>query len=63
MIIKVIGAGCAECGRLYENTLAAACESGIPDIEIQKIEDLIEIVKLGVLYLQMYRSLLREPCR
>ena len=49
MIIKVIGAGCAECGRLYENTLAAACESGIPAIEIQKIEDLIEIVKLGVL--------------
>ena len=34
MNIKVIGAGCETCGRLYD------CE---------KVEDLIEIVKLGVM--------------
>ena len=49
MKIKVIGAGCNECARLYENTLAAVRESGIAGIEIEKVEDLIDIVRLGVL--------------
>ena len=48
MNIKVLGEGCEKCSQLYENTKAAVKELGI-DAEIEKIEDLIEIVKLGVL--------------
>ncbi len=48
MNIKVIGAGCPECSQLYENTLAAVREAGI-SAEVEKVEDLLEIVKLGVL--------------
>lgn len=48
MNIKIIGSGCPDCSRLYDNTLAAMAELGI-DAEVEKIGDLIEIVKLGVL--------------
>ena len=48
MDIKIIGEGCPDCSRLYDNTLAALAELGI-QAEVQKIGDLIEIVKLGVL--------------
>jgi len=48
MNIKVLGEGCEKCRQLYENTKEAVKELGI-DAEIEKIEDLIEIVKLGVL--------------
>lgn len=48
MNIKVLGEGCEQCDQLYENTQQAVTELGIP-AEIEKVEDLIEIVKLGVL--------------
>lgn len=48
MNIKIIGSGCSDCSRLYDNTLAALSELGI-DAEVEKIGDLMEIVKLGVL--------------
>ena len=48
MNIKVLGEGGEKCSQLYENTKEAVKELGI-DAEIEKIEDLIEIVKLGVL--------------
>ena len=48
MNIKVLGEGSEKCSQLYENTKEAVKELGI-DAEIEKIEDLIEIVKLGVL--------------
>lgn len=48
MNIKVLGEGCEQCDQLYENTKQAVTELGIP-AEIEKVEDLIEIVKLGVL--------------
>lgn len=48
MNIKIIGSGCPDCSRLYDNTLAALTELGI-EAEVEKIGDLIEIVKLGVL--------------
>ena len=44
MNIKVLGEGCEKCSQLYENTKEAVKELGI-DAEIEKIEDLIEIVK------------------
>ena len=48
MNIKIIGSGCPDCSRLYDNTLAALKELGI-EAEVEKIGDLIEIVKLGVM--------------
>ena len=48
MNIKVIGAGCEHCDKLYSNVLDAVKELGC-EAEIEKVEDLIEIVKLGVM--------------
>ncbi len=48
MDIKVIGSGCEDCSRLYDNTVAALAELGIR-ANVAKIGDLMEIVKLGVL--------------
>jgi len=48
MEIKVIGAGCKECDTLYQNVKEAVKELG-KDAKIEKVEELIEIVKLGVL--------------
>ena len=45
MEIKVIGAGCKECDTLYANTLEAAKELKV-SVTVEKVEDLMEIVKL-----------------
>ena len=46
--LKVIGTGCDKCDQLYANTKEAVAKLGI-EAEIEKIEDLMEIVKLGVM--------------
>ena len=48
MKIKVIGAGCVTCDKLYEHVREAVAETGC-DAEVEKVEDLLEIVKLGVM--------------
>lgn len=48
MNIKIIGSGCPDCSRLYDNTVAALAALGM-EADIEKIGDLMEIVKLGVL--------------
>ena len=48
MNIKVIGEGCEKCDKLYENVLEAVKELNY-EAEIEKVSDLIEIVKLGVM--------------
>lgn len=48
MVIKVIGTGCDKCDKLYENVQAAVEELNL-DAEIIKVEDLMEIVILGVM--------------
>lgn len=48
MNIKVVGTGCDKCDKVYANTLEAVKELGI-DAEVEKVEDLMEIVKLGVM--------------
>ena len=48
MEIKVIGTGCEKCGTLYENTLEAVKVSGV-EADIQRVEDLLDIVRLGVM--------------
>lgn len=48
MEIKVIGEGCEKCDKLYENTCQAVSELGLK-ADIVKVEDLMDIVRLGVL--------------
>jgi len=48
MDVKIIGSGCDDCSRLYDNTVTALEELGI-QAEVTKIGDLLEIVKLGVM--------------
>lgn len=49
MDIKIIGAGCADCNKLYENTMEALKELSMEDANVTRVEDLVEIVKLGVM--------------
>lgn len=48
MDIKVVGSGCDKCGKLYENTVEAVSQLGWNE-QVEKVEDLIDIVKLGVM--------------
>ena len=48
MNIKIIGVGCEKCSKLYKNVQKAVLETGC-DAEVEKVEDLMDIVKLGVM--------------
>lgn len=48
MNIKVIGTGCDKCDKVYAHTKQAVEELSI-EAQIEKVEDLMEIVKLGVM--------------
>ncbi|EYE87352.1 redox-active disulfide protein [Fervidicella metallireducens AeB] len=48
MIIKILGSGCMNCKKLYENAKAAVEETGV-EAEIVKVEDFKEIMKYGVM--------------
>lgn len=48
MDIKIIGAGCDKCTDLFNMVIEMTCENNIV-CDITKVEDLIEIVTLGVL--------------
>ena len=48
MDINVLGTGCAKCKSLERATLQAVKESGI-DASVIKVENLMEIMKLGVM--------------
>jgi len=47
MEIKVLGTGCAKCKTLEKNTRDAVAELGI-DANVQKVEDIMEIMQYGV---------------
>ncbi len=46
-IIKVLGPGCPKCEKLLELTKQAVEESGL-DYQVEKISDIMEIMKFGV---------------
>jgi len=48
MKIQILGTGCPKCKKLAENTEAAAIEMGI-DFILEKITDISEIMKFGVM--------------
>lgn len=46
--IQILGPGCPKCKKLAENAEAAAKDSGL-DCEIEKVTDITEIMKFGVM--------------
>ncbi len=48
MKIEVLGMGCSNCNRLYQNALEAVKQSG-KEIQLEKVEDLQKIMNYGVL--------------
>ncbi len=50
MIIKVLGSGCANCKRLYNNSVLAAEELGI-ETEVIYVKDFAEISKYNAMHM------------
>ena len=48
MKIEILGMGCANCNKLYENALEAVKLSG-KEVEVAKVEDIKKIMGYGVL--------------
>ncbi|MEA3422974.1 MAG: thioredoxin family protein [Bacillota bacterium] len=48
MIVKILGTGCSNCKKLYDNTKEAVKELGI-DATVEKVEDFKEIMAYGVM--------------
>ncbi len=48
MKLQILGTGCPKCRKLAENAEAAAKELGL-DYEIEKVTDVREIMKFGVM--------------
>lgn len=48
MEIKILGTGCDKCNKLEANVNAAVSELGI-EASVEKVEDLIQIMKYGVM--------------
>lgn len=48
MEIKILGTGCSKCTKLEENVRAAVSELGI-DAKVEKVEDLVQIMRYGVM--------------
>jgi len=48
MKIEILGMGCANCKKLYQNALEAVKQSG-KEIEVMKVEDIRKIMEYGVL--------------
>jgi len=48
MVIKVLGSGCANCTKLYDNTKDAVESLGI-DATIEKVTDIKDIMAFGVM--------------
>jgi small redox-active disulfide protein 2 len=48
MKIEVLGMGCTNCNKLYQNTLEAVKQSG-KEVEVLKVEDIQKIMDYGVM--------------
>lgn len=46
--IQILGTGCPTCEKVTERTIQAANELGL-EYEIEKVKDITEIIKMGVL--------------
>ncbi|MDP3387534.1 MAG: thioredoxin family protein [Eubacteriales bacterium] len=48
MKIKVLGTGCSKCKKMESNIHQAVSEMGL-DVSVEKVEDVMEIMKYGVM--------------
>ena len=48
MKIQVLGPGCTNCKQLHKNAMAAVMEANV-DADVEKVEDIAEIMKFGVM--------------
>ena len=48
MKIEILGMGCSNCNKLYQNALEAAKQSG-KEVEVVKVEDIHKIMAYGVM--------------
>lgn len=48
MEILVVGGGCADCDKVYVDTLEAVEELGLA-ADVRKVEDLVEMVRMGIM--------------
>jgi small redox-active disulfide protein 2 len=48
MKIEVLGMGCANCNKLYQNALEAVKQSG-KEVQVIKVEDIQKIMSYGVM--------------
>jgi len=48
MKIEILGMGCSNCNKLYQNALEAVKQSG-KDVEVIKVEDIQKIMAYGVM--------------
>jgi len=48
MKVEVLGMGCANCNKLYQNAVEAVKLSG-KEVEVEKVEDIKKIMGYGVL--------------
>jgi len=48
MKIEVLGMGCSNCNKLYQNALEAVKQSG-KEVQVEKVEDIQKIMSYGVL--------------
>ncbi|PAB60446.1 thioredoxin family protein [Anaeromicrobium sediminis] len=49
MNIKILGTGCTNCKKLEANAKKAVEELGLANITIEKVEDIRQIMKYGVM--------------
>ena len=46
--IQVLGTGCPKCKLLFQNAEAAAKSAGV-EVQLEKVEKIVEIMKFGVM--------------
>jgi small redox-active disulfide protein 2 len=47
--IQVLGTGCPKCEKLVEHVRQAVEKAGIADAEVEKVTDIMKIMKFGVM--------------
>jgi small redox-active disulfide protein 2 len=49
MIVQVLGTGCPKCVKLSEHVHQAIERTGLADVMVEKVTDIMEIMKFGVM--------------
>lgn len=49
MLVQVLGTGCPKCVKLSEHVHQAVARAGLADVMVEKVTDIMEIMKFGVM--------------